>query len=166
MASGCTPITARQARVREAGGAVRVPAAGADATVPELAARASSLPGTRRQVLESALAALDASEPGLDCSSFVVRVYAGSGIGLPRTVREQVRAGAAVAPAELRPGDLVFFAFARRPADHVGIYAGSGRFVHVAASTRRVQLADLATPPFASAWVASRRILPPIEPDA
>jgi cell wall-associated NlpC family hydrolase len=155
-AAGCTPITTRQARVWEAGGSVQ--AGEPDAAVPELVSAARTLAEPERQVVEAALAALDTSEPGLDCSSFVVRVYGQAGITLPRTVREQLRAGEAVTAPEMRPGDLVFFAFVRQPADHVGIYAGNGRVVHVSASARRVQLADLAAPPFSTAWVASRRV--------
>jgi len=160
LAGGCTPITTRQARVWERGGAAQAPnVAAADPTVPELARAARELPAVGRNVVESALAALDAIEPGLDCSSFVLRVYSAAGVTLPRTVRQQMRLGSAVTAADLQPGDLVFFAFRRRPADHVGIYAGGGRIVHVSATTGRVQLADLAAAPFASAWVASRRVI-------
>jgi cell wall-associated NlpC family hydrolase len=163
-AAGCTPITVRQARVWEAGGAVQT--GEPDVVVPELVSAARTLAEPERQVVESALAALDQSEPGLDCSSFVVRVFASAGVALPRTVREQLRVGAPVEPSDLRPGDLVFFAFERRPADHVGIYAGNGRVVHVSASARRVQLADLAAPPFTTAWVASRRVVAARDPGA
>jgi len=166
IVAGCSPITTRQVRVWERGGSVASPPAATDAAVPQLATAARQLPAPQRGIVETALAALDASEPGLDCSSFVLRVYSGAGIALPRTVREQLRVGTAVDAAELRPGDLVFFAFARRPADHVGIYAGDGRVVHVSASTRRVQLADLAQAPFVSAWVASRRVSQRADPGA
>jgi cell wall-associated NlpC family hydrolase len=163
-AAGCTPITARQARVWEAGGAVQ--AGEPDAAVPELVNAARTLAEPERQVVEAALAAVETTEPGLDCSNFVVRIYAAAGVALPRTVREQLRVGEAVEPSDLRPGDLVFFAFARRPADHVGIYAGNGRVVHVSASAGRVQLADLAAPPFTTAWVASRRVVAARDPGA
>jgi cell wall-associated NlpC family hydrolase len=165
MAAGCTPITTRQARIWEDGGRVESPPAVADAQVPELVAAAHELPHPMRQVVEAALAALDTQEPGLDCSLFVQRVYAAAGVSLPRTAREQLRTGRAVTAEELRAGDLVFFAFSRRPVDHVGIYAGAGRVVHMSASARRVQLADLAAAPFAAAWVGTRRPRAPDEPE-
>jgi cell wall-associated NlpC family hydrolase len=160
--AGCTPVTGRQARLYEEGAPppgtlVPIP----DVSVSDLVAAARTLPGTERRVVETALAALDATGPQLDCSNFVVQVYATAGVDLPRTVREQLRRGVPVDLDALQPGDLVFFAFAHHPADHVGIYAGRGRVVHVSAATRRVQLAPLGAAPFVSAWAAGRRVCGP-----
>ena len=157
--AGCTPVNGRHARFYEEGSArpgtlVPIP----EVTVSELAAEARTLPGAERCIVEAALAALDATGPQLDCSSFVVQVFATAGVDLPRTVREQLRCGAPVELDALQPGDLVFFAFAHHPADHVGIYAGRGRVVHVSAAARRVQLAPLGAVPFGSAWAAGRRV--------
>src|SRR3982751_3030194 len=46
---------------------------------------------------------------GFDCSGFTKYVFAKYGVTLPRTSREQVHAGSAVAPdfRALRPGDLM-----------------------------------------------------------
>jgi cell wall-associated NlpC family hydrolase len=71
-----------------------------------------------------------------------------------------------VAAGDLLPGDLVFFAFERRPADHVGIYAGQGCGVHVASSARRVQVADLGAAAFVRAGAGARRLLPAADDDA
>ncbi len=159
--AGCTAVTGRQARAYEEGAAapgtqVAIP----EVSVSELAADARALPGPERRVVEAALGALDATGPQLDCSSFVVQVFATAGVDLPRTVREQLRRGVPVELDALQPGDLVFFAFAHRPADHVGIYAGRGRVVHVSTAARRVQLAPLGAAPFVSAWAAGRRVVP------
>ena len=100
-----------------------------------------------------------ANAGGSDCSRFMVDVYASAGQPLPRTVADQLRAGSPVEPEAVAPGDLVFFAFARGPADHVGVYAGHNAFVHVSSSRRRVQLDSLHDPDFARAHVGYRRIL-------
>jgi cell wall-associated NlpC family hydrolase len=75
-----------------------------------------------------------ATGPGsFDCSGLVRWAYAQAGVALPRTSREQFRAGPPVAGGGLRPGDLVFWA--TDPTDpstihHVGIYVGQGLMVH------------------------------------
>src|SRR5262245_17408858 len=131
--AGCTPVTGRNTQRWESGQWSLADSTASVASVPELVEHSKALPGTQRSVVENALAAIDAVDPGLDCSSFVQRVYAVAGVPVPRTVREQLAAGTPVTGEPLRPGDLVFFAFSRRPADHVGIYTGRGRIVHVSA---------------------------------
>jgi cell wall-associated NlpC family hydrolase len=68
------------------------------------------------------------TEPGgFDCSGLVQYAYRQAGVELPRTSREQARAGQAVASlADARPGDLVAFG---SPVDHIGIYAGDNTMV-------------------------------------
>jgi peptidoglycan DL-endopeptidase CwlO len=74
-----------------------------------------------------------ATGPGsFDCSGLVRWAYAQAGVPLPRTSREQFRAGPPV-DGGLRPGDLVFWA--TDPTDpatihHVGIYVGQALLVH------------------------------------
>jgi len=63
---------------------------------------------------------------GFDCSGFTSYVYGKLGITLAHSSYEQWTSGARVPRADLRPGDLVFFA----GLGHVGIYIGDGRFVH------------------------------------
>ena len=68
-----------------------------------------------------------------DCSGLVRFAYAHAGLSLPRTSRQQWSAGRHVQVADLRPGDLVFFAHdPDRPATihHVGMYVGQGLMVH------------------------------------
>lgn len=67
---------------------------------------------------------------GFDCSGLVVRAHELAGLAVPRTAFEQHAAAQAVPESALEPGDLVFFASRRGRVDHVGIYAGDGRFVH------------------------------------
>lgn len=78
------------------------------------------------------------SKRGVDCSGFVYVTYLSQfGIPLPRTTKQQVRAGPRVSVNQLRPGDLVFFHTGwgkRHVGIYVGIYVERGRFIH--ASTR------------------------------
>lgn len=154
--AACTPISGRQARLWEAGRRIETDAA-ARAASETLASEADRLPSPQREVLTTAFGLLGAPRSELDCSAFVARAWSAAGVDLPRTVREQLRFGADVAGEPLEPGDLVFFAFSSRPADHVGLYAGQGQILHVSSAAGSVQLASLAEPPFAGAQVAIRR---------
>lgn len=62
-----------------------------------------------------------------DCSGLVQYSYRRAGLWLPRTAQQQYWATRHIRHSQLRPGDLIFFAFnggGRRGIDHVGIYAG------------------------------------------
>lgn len=82
---------------------------------------------------------------GTDCSGFTKLIYAGTaGITLPRTSREQYAAGIKLTKEQVRPGDLVFFSD-DGTADgiyHVGIYSGTGTFIHETNSSRNVCAED------------------------
>jgi cell wall-associated NlpC family hydrolase len=100
---------------------------------------------------------------GFDCSGFTKYVFAKYGITLPRTSREQVRAGVAV-PADFRdliPGDIMLFAEPGQAISHVAIYAGNGRIIHASSSVGGVGYTDLNTGSewFVAYFVAARRIL-------
>jgi len=84
---------------------------------------------------------------GFDCSGYVKYVYGRQGVQLPRTSREQARAGARVTPrvSSLRQGDLMLFAEGHQPISHVAIYAGGGRIIHSSSSGGGVRYDDLGT---------------------
>jgi cell wall-associated NlpC family hydrolase len=64
---------------------------------------------------------------GLDCSGLVQRAYRDLGIELPRTSREQARAGTRIdSLRDARPGDILAF---DRPVDHVAIYLGDNKMI-------------------------------------
>lgn len=67
------------------------------------------------------------SPSGFDCSGFVQYVYREAGINISRTTYTQISEGYAV--SDLQPGDLVFFGSYSAPY-HVGIYIGSGQYIH------------------------------------
>ena len=71
------------------------------------------------------------AEGGFDCSGLTMAVYQLNGLNLPRTSRDQFRAGREVSRKDLGKGDLVFFAISGgRKISHVGIYVGDGQFIH------------------------------------
>jgi cell wall-associated NlpC family hydrolase len=90
---------------------------------------------------------------GFDCSGLLQWAAAQSGIKIPRTTYEQVKAGTPVAPAHLQAGDAVFFA---RGSDvhHVGIYIGGGKFLESPHTGAVVRIANLAN---RKDFVAARR---------
>jgi len=100
---------------------------------------------------------------GFDCSGFTKYVFAKYGIALPRTSREQVRAGAGVAAdfRALRPGDLMFFAEPGETISHVAIYAGDGVILHASSSVGGVGYTDINAGGdwFIAYFVAARRVL-------
>jgi cell wall-associated NlpC family hydrolase len=82
---------------------------------------------------------------GFDCSGFTKYVFAKNGVTLPRTSREQARAGGGV-PLDfdsMRPGDLLLFAEPGEAISHVAIYVGSGRIIHASSAMGGVNYLDL-----------------------
>ena len=84
---------------------------------------------------------------GLDCSSFVKKIYEFFDVSLPRTAREQAHIGQRVSRDELKEGDLVFFN-TRRAYGHVGIYIGNNEFVHAASGRQRMVRIDTLDKPY------------------
>lgn len=64
---------------------------------------------------------------GMDCSGFVLYVFAQHGVVLPHFAAYQCAMGSPVARADIQPGDIVGFG---NPIHHVGIYVGDGLFIH------------------------------------
>jgi cell wall-associated NlpC family hydrolase len=88
------------------------------------------------------------SPSGFDCSGLTQYAYREIGILLPRTSSQQYHVGAFIPvdrTASLLPGDLVFFGYDGDPerVHHVGMYVGSGNFVHAPASGDRVKVSSL-----------------------
>ena len=100
---------------------------------------------------------------GFDCSGFTRYVFARHGIQLPRTSREQARAGQAVRvdPDALLPGDILLFAEPGEAISHVAIYVGNGEIIHASSSYGAVNYLDLSTSRgawFVQNMVAARRL--------
>ncbi len=70
---------------------------------------------------------------GFDCSSLMQRIYSAAGYRLPRTSREDWWIGHHVTLAQLKPGDLLFWAYnTSDPSSihHVALYIGHGLMIH------------------------------------
>lgn len=81
------------------------------------------------------------STSGFDCSGLVKYVFAQHGVSLPHYSGAQFLLGEKIVPADLEPGDVVFFG---SPVHHVGIYVGGGYFIHAPRTGDYVKLSLLA----------------------
>jgi hypothetical protein len=100
-----------------------------------------------------------------DCSGLVYRTFHdAAGLELPRSVSGLLASGRA-AEAPLHVGDLLFFdtleGGQKGTPDHVGIYAGAGRFVHAASEGlhRGVTVSSLDQDYYRSRFTGARRLL-------
>jgi peptidoglycan DL-endopeptidase CwlO len=94
-----------------------------------------------------------ASPAGFDCSGFVMYVYGKLGVPLPHSSWMLWEEGRAVSRAQLRPGDVLFFA----GLSHVGIYVGHGRFVHAPHTGDVVRISSLSESGYGSSYDGARR---------
>jgi len=97
---------------------------------------------------------------GMDCSGFVRAVYNLCGLSIPRTSREQFKAGDSVAKDDLRDGDLVFFGSSEESINHVGIYVGNNRFVHAPRRGEDIRVTAVDESYFEKRFVGARRYFP------
>ena len=95
---------------------------------------------------------------GIDCSSFVQKVFGELEVSLPRTAREQFEVGSAVAPGDLQKGDLIFFSTYASYASHVGIYLGNNKMIHASSRDRRVVISTMNTSYYRSRFLGAKRI--------
>ena len=95
---------------------------------------------------------------GMDCSGFVRAVYNLCGLNIPRTSRDQFKAGDPVgSKEELRDGDLVFFGSSQDAINHVGIYIGNNRFVHAPRRGEEIRVTSVDESYFEKRFVGARR---------
>lgn len=100
-----------------------------------------------------------ASPSGFDCSGLVYYVLNQLGFKAYRTPVDQYRQGTYVEKANLKAGDIVFFAGTGASGiSHVGIYAGNGQFIHAPNSRSTVSYSDLTTGYWANHYYGGRRI--------
>ena len=96
-------------------------------------------------------------DAGLDCSGMVSYIFRqGAGVKVSGSAADIARQGRAVAPASLRPGDLVFFNTRNAPFSHVGVYIGENRFVHAPSGSGRVRIDQLNASYYAQRFEAAR----------
>ena len=95
---------------------------------------------------------------GFDCSGFTQYVFSQHGIALPRDVKDQFGIGKPVKPAEIAPGDLIFFSTVAPGASHVAIAIGGDEFVHAPSSTGVVRVERLASTYWSQRFIGARRL--------
>lgn len=104
---------------------------------------------------------------GFDCSGLVRYVLGALRVALPRTAAQQATVGADLPKdtTHLRPGDLLTFGKGNR-ITHVGIYVGSGRYVHASTTAGRVIETSLSRTrsPLVRSWRGGRRVLADADP--
>lgn len=98
---------------------------------------------------------------GIDCSGFVALTFAENfAVALPRTTHKLAQMDGAVAEADMRPGDLVFFIIPKQDSYyHVGIYLEGYRFLH-ASTSKGVMISDLNHVYWQKHYWKSLRVLP------
>ena len=97
---------------------------------------------------------------GFDCSGLAMAVYHLNGITLPRTSREQYQVGKPLPRADLAEGDLVFFDITgRNRVSHVGIYVGSGQFIHAPGRGKTIRMDSLSNSYYAPRYKGARNCL-------
>lgn len=96
---------------------------------------------------------------GIDCSAFVQIVYKYFSIDLPRTAREQFKAGVKVSKKEqLRIGDLIFFRTYAKFPSHVGIYVGEGKMIHASSREKKVTITSINEPYYVRRYIGAVRL--------
>lgn len=79
---------------------------------------------------------------GCDCSGFVQQIFANFGYTLPRTSRQQAKAGTRIPVQEAKPGDLLFYQRESGFIYHVMIYLGDGKVIHAGSEATGIQISD------------------------
>jgi len=99
------------------------------------------------------------SPSGFDCSGFAQYIYKQFGYSIARTASDQMNYGVAVSIGELQPGDLVFFnnGSSSKRATHVGIYIGTGNFIHASTSSTGVIISAMNSAYYTTGFVGGRR---------
>lgn len=96
---------------------------------------------------------------GFDCSGFVRFLFRKQGVKLPHSSRAQYSCGKPIAKSKLQPGDMVFFGGTyRRGISHVGLYLGSGKFIHASTERAGVRVDNLNDVYYRRKYAGARRV--------
>ena len=100
-----------------------------------------------------------------DCSGFTQWVYRDAGINIPRVSKNQARVGEFISYDNLQRGDMVFFDTKKKrtgSVTHVGIYLGSGDFIHASSAGKSVVIYNFNNKTFyKKRFLWGRRVLKP-----
>ena len=83
---------------------------------------------------------------GYDCSGFAYAMHKANGIQISRDASDQAMHGEEVPIDQLKPGDLLFFAYEEGKGiiHHVGFYYGDGKMLHSPMTGRGIEIVSLA----------------------
>ncbi|GAJ19868.1 unnamed protein product, partial [marine sediment metagenome] len=99
-------------------------------------------------------------DDGFDCSGLAMAVYQLNGLNLPRSSKEQYRAGIPIKQSQLKKGDLIFFATSRgKKVSHVGIYTGDNKFIHAPRKGKRIRTDSLSNRYFEARYAGAKTYL-------
>lgn len=94
-----------------------------------------------------------------DCSGFTMYVYKHFGYSMGHSAVTQAGVGSYVSKSNLQPGDLVIFNNESNTSiGHVGIYVGSGSFIHASSGSGKVIISSLSNAYYSARYVTGRRI--------
>ncbi|WP_051620971.1 C40 family peptidase [Paenibacillus sp. UNC451MF] len=96
---------------------------------------------------------------GFDCSGFTYAVHRNHGITIPRDAKDQAKAGTEVNTDDLKPGDLLFYAYdkGKGKVHHVAMYIGEGMMIHSPKTERSIEIISMKTPAYAQEFAGARR---------
>nr|WP_263327582.1 C40 family peptidase [Neobacillus sp. Marseille-Q6967] len=86
------------------------------------------------------------SSYGYDCSGFSYSMCKANGYIIPRDAHDQAKAGKDIPLTEIKPGDLLFFAYeeGKGRIHHVGFYYGDGKLLHSPNTGKTIEIIPLA----------------------
>lgn len=138
---------------------VTVPVPAAAATAEPVANQANKVVAFAKTMIGTPYKFGASGPRAFDCSSYTRYVLAKFGIKVPRTALAQSKTGTYVSKSNLSPGDLVFFKDTYKPGvSHVGIYIGSGKFIHNWPRTG-VKISSLSERYFVKKWWGAKRMI-------
>ncbi|WP_249869309.1 C40 family peptidase [Oceanobacillus saliphilus] len=96
---------------------------------------------------------------GFDCSGLAYTAHKANGYQIARDAGDQAAAGEKVAFDQLKPGDLLFFAYeeGKGKLHHVGIYYGDGKMLHSPQTGKGIEITPLAGTKYEKELCAARR---------
>jgi cell wall-associated NlpC family hydrolase len=103
------------------------------------------------------------------CATFIDFIFKQNGVDLA-TYNEDymLRLGVPVSKDQMQKGDLFFFDVVKtdsNPADHIGVYMGNNKLLHMADPTQKIVISDMAGKPYYTEnFVGARRVIPSYMP--
>lgn len=98
------------------------------------------------------------------CATFLMYIFEKNGVDLATYNEDSmIQQGTHVARSNLQKGDLVFFKSKKTGTDpdHVGMYIGNNKIIHMADSKQNIVISDLNSKPYYTEnYVGARRVLP------